>query len=581
MSNMKTNLIEMKCDKCGNKYKISEHNIKRRIRNNTPNLCAVCMNIYSHDMSRKSKEELYEISKKISNSKKEYWKSDKNREMLSNKMKSYWNNLSEDDKNKISIREKDEWNNLSEEEKKSKSKYLASINKEWRSKLSEEEKIKWKNSIASSWNTDKRTKQSKVKTKLWIDKDNNEKQLILSRINNGYEKWYKTLSENEKEKRRKNISIKSTRYWKSMDSDIKANRMISLSKASLMKSYGANKLHIRFENQFNNSEYELIPEKFINGHYWDYAIYKNNILICIVDLDGEYFHATDIDYDGIHSKLEYDLRRRYSIPDKILHFYIREKYFDIDMKWLFTHINNSYEEYCDFIFTTFRMKCIPYPYYADSILLKSYDKLQRMDCDDKYHTLDINSRLGDLIIHHFHQSLWEKVIPIWNDDNKLKNLISSNIIDKTYLDMNKVFLSFIDTQLVPNILSPSIIKMIINKYINNCKCIYDPNCKYGEIILGAISYNKKIKFHSNDEFLIENNNMMNFLSEYKIKFNIDNNFDCIFTNVINDDEINYFMNKYKCEKYLFIAESTNKYSSYIKETFKFKYNVNDKLLIIL
>lgn len=552
MSNIKSNFIEIKCDKCGIKYKISEYNIKRRIRNNTPNLCTDCMRIYSHDMSRKSKEELCELSKKISDSKKEYWKSNKNREIASNRMKSYWNNLSEDDKDRIKMREKDKWRNLSEEEYNNKIKKLHQSNKEWRNNLTEEDKIKWKNNIALSWNRDKRSQQSKVKTKLWINKNDNEKELIISRLNNGYEKWYKSLSENEKEKRRDNISMSSTRYWKLIDPSIKTNRMISLSKASLMKSYGTNKLHIRFENQFNDSEYKLIPEKFINGHYWDYALYKNDALICIVDLDGDYFHATDIDYDGIHSKIEYDLKRRYSIPDRTLHFYIREKYFDIDMKWLFDHINDSYENYCDFIFNTFRMKCIPYPCYTDSVLLKSYNKLQRMDCNDKYHTLDVNSRLGDLIIYHFHQSLWKNVIPIWNEDNELKRLISSNMIDKTYLDINKVFLSFIDTQFVPNILSPSIIKMIINKYINDCKCIYDSNCKYGEILLGAISCNKKIKFHSDNEFLIENNNMINFLGKYKIKFIIDNDFDCIFTNVNNDEEIDNFINKYKCKKYLFI-----------------------------
>lgn len=581
MSNMKSNFISMKCDKCGIKYKISEYNIRRRIRNNIPNLCTNCMRIYSHDTSRKSKEEIYELSKKISDSKKEYWKSNKNREIASDRMKSYWSNLSKDDKSKISIREKDKWKNLSEKEYINKIEKLYRSNKEWRSNLSEEDKIKWKNNIASSWNTNKRSKQAKIKTKLWNNMNDKEKELILSRINNGYEKWYNSLSEDEKEKRRINTSINSKRYWKSVDPSIKSDRMISLSKASLMKSYGTNKLHIRFENQFNNSEYKLIPEKFINGHYWDYALCKNNNLVCIVDLDGDYFHATDIDYDGIHSKLEYDLKRRYSIPDMTLHFYIREKYFDIDIKLLFDHINDSYEEYCDFVFNTFRMGCVPYPYYTDSVLLKSYDKLQRMNCNDKYHTLDINSRLGDLIIHHFHQSLWENVIPIWNDDNELKRLISSNIIDKTYLDINKVFLSFIDTQLVYNILSPAIIKMIINKYINDCKCIYDPNCKYGEIILGSISCNKKIRFHSDNEFLIENNNMINFLREYEIKFDIDNDFDCIFTNVSDDEEIDNFINKYKCEKYLFITESTNKYVSYIKETFKFKYKVNDKFLIII
>ena len=59
-------MVDLICDNCNSKYQITEHNRRRRIKNNTPNFCKSCMNRYMHDNSRKTKTELEIISKKIS-----------------------------------------------------------------------------------------------------------------------------------------------------------------------------------------------------------------------------------------------------------------------------------------------------------------------------------------------------------------------------------------------------------------------------------------------------------------------------------------------------------------------------------
>lgn len=166
---------------------------------------------------------------------------------------------------------------------------------EWRKNISEDEK-KRISKLHSEYNN-----------KIWKD---------IKSDPSKYEDYCNKLKaawNNRSYESKKQHSDQIRNRWKNMDNDKKElliRRLISA-------SGGINKFHQLFEYRFNHSSlnetYRIRSEYYLsnNGinHYWDYAIFNNSKLECVIDLDGAYFHADNCDYDGLHSKLEYDEKK--------------------------------------------------------------------------------------------------------------------------------------------------------------------------------------------------------------------------------------------------------------------------------
>ena len=646
MANAVDTIIEKECDKCKNKYTLSLDKFRRRERKGTPNYCPICMKEYIHEkqktyfsslspeeqkefkdkrniysrlsneekeawsqrtkdqLANRTKEEQEKINKKNSEGLKKHWKTKSKKYRLkrtSNMRKGnrkYWDNMTPEERSENA---KSNYNNIPEERR-------AEIDENSRNRMIEYNKTlsieikrqraknmeKWHKNLTKEEKKEfyKGTHQS------YYDKSPEEKK-EYAKIRSDY---YYNLSPEEKEK----ISMKQREIWDNLPEKIKIER----TRKKMINVNGKNNLHQKFERSFNESylinDYYFKPEEVLSNndviHSWDYGIYNklNNELLMVVDLDGAYFHADDNDYDGIHSKEEYDEKRSLSIPDNIKIFIIQEKNFSKSFELMIKELMMNYDEFIINMFKWCRSIPFPTPKYSNIELLKSYDKLLKMKTYDKYHKdINLNTRVGDRIINHFHESIWRahrsnNISPYeaWQDDKLLMKVIKNRIIYQSYLNPNKILQGFNISKVATkvSVFSAGRAKMLINKYLNDCNEIFDPFSGFSGRMLGAISLGKRyIGQDISNIHVNESNNIIAFLKDKGIDINasiiqkdiLESNgeYECLFTCPpyedieqwldvpvsINtcDDWIDICLNNFKCKKYLFVVDYTEKYQEYI------------------
>ena len=363
-------------------------------------------------------------------------------------------------------------------------------------------------------------------------------------------------------------------------------------KKVLTSSIGKNKLHLQFESQFNELEYDLIPEYPTTNHdithCWDYAIFRDNELCMLIDLDGAYFHADICDYDGLHSKEEYDEKRGLSIPDGVKWCIIYEKDFDKSFAYMRNTLSLSYDEFINKRFNEYRSMPFPYPEYTDSELLRSYRDLCKLNCDDKYHrSLNVNTRIGDRLIIHFHPSIYNNSIDTWNNDKELRNMIKHGYLYHSYLNKNKILQGFNIYEPCKRVqhISAGKAKMIIHRYLSEYDEVFDPCYNYGSIMLACIAMNKKyIGLFEDESRLIESSNLLGFLWDNKIEYNAtlikydkcnQSTYQSLFAEVSNDGMIDKYTTKYHCKRYVFLIDDTINYVDNVVDI------SNDKFIILI
>lgn len=571
--------------------------------------------------------------------------SDEKKKELSEKAKNRYKNMTKEELSKIGQHVKDWYNNLSEEEKinyaNSKRKWYENLSEKEKEEHSQRQKDFWNNMTeeeyikqcqlqSDGWKNlddEKRIKYNNKKKEWWDKLSDEEKAIHLEKSN-----WYSSLSDEEKAEH----IIKSIKPFNDMTPEEKAayaqkqrdiwnslsneTKMLRVKKILSSSKNGINNLSKKFEDTFNSSHlvnyYYIKPEIMLsNGtfHSWDYGIYdkSSNQLTMVVDLDGEYFHADNCDYDGIHSNEEYDEKRSLSVPDNIKIFIIQEMNFSKCFKLMTKTLIKDYDEYIENMFKLCRSMPFPYQKYSDIELLKSYEKLRKMKCDDKYHQdISLNTRIGDRIINHFHESIYHahtkgNISPYnaWYNDELLKKTIENRIIYQNYLNPNKILQGFNISKIATkvSVFSAGRAKLLIYKYLNKYDVIFDPFSGFSGRMLGCISLGKQyIGQDISDIHVRESNNMIEFLKRNAINIStsVENKdilqsygeYDCLFTcppysdkeqwldvkidTRSCDDWIDECLSRFKCRKYLFVVDNTVKYKEYIVDEIMNKSHLN-------
>ncbi len=497
------------------------------------------------DLINKSHQWYYNLSneekKELSIKRKEWWDnlSNEEKENHSNATRDLWKDMSDDQRNSIKEKRSQWWENLSEIEKRE----FVNKSHQWRENLSDEEKKEYNSKISES------LKQR------WDNTSTEDRDLFANKIK---ESWKNMSSE------KKNLRSQKLRNWyNNLSNDEKINR----TKNVLRSANGHNGLNNRFEIAFEklNSDYYIQLEKAVsnNGvmHSWDYGIYNtNNELIMLVDLDGWYFHGDKCDYDGIHSRLEYDEKRGLSIPDGVKCCIIYEKDFDKSFEYLCKMLPLTYDEYIEQRLREYRSMPFPYPEYTDAELLTSYRDLMKLNCDDKYHQdMSMNTRVGDRLIFHFHQSLFDPLIESWNNDDILRDMIKHGYLYHSFLNKNKILQGF---SIYPkaqriSILSAGKAKMIINKYLSAYEEVFCPVHNLG-IMLACIAMNKRYITQCKDEVILnETNHMLSFLRDNGIEYDVElhtisSKYQSMFV-IVDDAQVKKCRELYDCDKYVILT----------------------------
>ena len=515
----------------------------------------------------------------------------------------YWNTLSDDERQKISNKIKDAWNNLSEDEKNEKLLILQNGNKEWRNNLTKDDiraiseqqsknsKKRWDNMTDND--RDNFSKQiSSLMKEFWENISTEQRDAIRSSISISRKKWWNNLPESDKDIMINNLHERRDDWWEKSPITSKE----AFIKKLLASSIGKNKLHQYFESRFNELNYDLIHEYPTTNHEvthcWDYAVFKDDTLQLLVDLDGAYFHADMCDYDGMHSKLEYDGKRGLSIPNNVKWCIIYEKEFDKSFAYMKSIIDLTYNEFIEKRVKEYRSMPFPYPEYTDAELIKSYRDLCKLNCDDKYHqNISLDTRVGDRLIMHFHRSLYNDTIEVWNDDESLRDMIKHGYLYHSYINKNKILQGFniYEPCKRTQFISAGKAKMIIHRYLNEYDEMFDPFIGIGSHMLGCISLNKRYVGQDISEVRVrENNEMITFLrDQYTFDTNIrccdslhtSGKYECLFTEVSNDDQIDVCLSRFRCKRYVFVVDETVKYKDNIADIITNKSH-HEKIIVI-
>ena len=510
--------------------------------------------------SNKSDEEKQLHSDRISKSRIEYFRNmtSDEKERLSKLYTDIWNKKSDDEKDKLAKAVSEYWTNLSDEER------IARIKQ-----LSDENIKRWNNATDEyRYNFGRKISES---------------------------------CQNRSDDYRREISEKQQARWRNM-SDFQKYDILS---RSAMMANGNNKLHKRFEESFRSSymcnNFYLKGEELTSNqtsHRWDYGIYNksSNELVMVVDLDGSYFHADNCDYDGEHSHEEYDEKRYLSIPDNIKFYIIYEDKFSESFREFIKALNIDYDDFIENIFSICRSIPFPTPKYKNIELIKSYNDVLKLRLDKP---LSLNTRVGDRLIQHFHESIYHahtkgSISPYeaWHNDELLRKVIENRVIYQNYLNPNKILQGFNISKIAPkvSVFSAGRAKLLIHKYLSEYDAIFDPFSGFSGRMLGTVSLGKKyIGQDISDIHVRESNNMITFLRSNGIELdamvtqldvlNSTGEYPCLFTcppysdkeqwlDVLPskrscDDWIDMCINNFKCNRYLFVVDNTERYKDYV------------------
>lgn len=318
-------------------------------------------------------------------------------------------------------------------------------------------------------------------------------------------------------------------------------------------------------------------------HAFDFAIFKNNKLDALVDCDGIYYHSYITDVGGDRATSYTDIYRQEIVPENVKFCVLIELNEDIDYPEFLKIYNMDFEKYKNYLNLRYKRPQDILPRYTDKILKNSLKYLKVTN-----YGYNKNITAGVKIIENFHKSLWDPIITNIQDKNRLKKLIDNNII--YYIDQQGNFklLEAITRHFNLNvdIFNPYLAKYIVEKYLNNYDVIFDPCSGYSGRMLGTCSLNKKYIGQDINPIIVEESNNIiayfNLNAKVKVKNLLEDsgNYPCLFTctpyknkenwgqeieNKSCDDWITECLNRYKCEKYVFVVDETEKYKEFIVE----------------
>ena len=118
----------------------------------------------------------------------------------------------------------------------------------------------------------------------------------------------------------------------------KENNNGYLSKAEYEFSKLLKENNIKFK-----SEYLIKNKKY--SHHFDFAIFKNDKLKCLIDIDGRYYHGLYRDFNGIHSKYRKDYLRWNIIPNKVKFLVIDDNEIENGFKELLRILPMKYKDW--------------------------------------------------------------------------------------------------------------------------------------------------------------------------------------------------------------------------------------------
>ena len=251
----------------------------------------------------------------------------------------------------------------------------------------------------------------------------------------------------------------------------------------------------------------------LNGKSFDFAIFNNNELKLLIEIDGIYYHGLTEDRNGKHVRGENDCECFSKVPENVKYIVCDEdniencfgeivKVYDMDYdEWIKTIINDLPKEF-------------PFPKYDDKRLQKDWNHLQEWEWNK-------NSYVGSSIVRHFHESIWEahvgkNISPVecWNNKELLEKTVKNRMIYSSRLSSQSIVDGFNVCKIAPkvSVFNPMLAKYLIKTYLNEFSEVFDPFSGFSGRMLGCCALGKKyVGQDINTKHVIESNRIIDYL----------------------------------------------------------------------
>ena len=234
----------------------------------------------------------------------------------------------------------------------------------------------------------------------------------------------------------------------------------------------------------------------------------------------------------------------------------------------------------------------PYPHYSNSQLKEDYENLVNKDYKS-------GQKFGAYIANEFHRSIWKASVKgkkspfeAWHDEGLMTKLIRNRLIYSSSPEITPEVLrrGFSPSRIAPRVslFNPALAKYLISKYLSEYGVIFDPFSGFSGRLLGACSLGKKYVGSDIDEDHVkESQSIIDYFGlegtvEVKDVLESSGAYPCLFTcppygdkerwNEKNDlvekscDEwIQECMQRFDCERYLFVVDRTEYFKDNIVE----------------
>lgn len=336
-----------------------------------------------------------------------------------------------------------------------------------------------------------------------------------------------------------------------------------------------------------------IPFKYnydCNGKCFDFAIFKDDQLCTLVEIDGEYFHGLTSDYDLKNVCGISDCERFEKVPEGVKLVVCDSMRVNESFSQILSTLDISYEDWINEVINSLPDE-FPYPCYSEVRLRNDYKHL----CE--YTDIKEGARLADSTIRHFHKSIYsahvlDRPSPVeaWKDKNLLRKCVENRFIYSNSLSSQAIANGFNVCKLAPkvSVFSASRAKLLIQEYLGDCDEIFDPFSGFSGRMLGACSLGKHyIGQDLNEEHVRESNEIIRFHNlnasvVAKDIFQSEGSYECLFTcspygakehwnnpteiDKSCDEWIDECLGRFDCKKYLFVVDSTEKYRDNVVKT---------------
>lgn len=356
-------------------------------------------------------------------------------------------------------------------------------------------------------------------------------------------------------------------------------------------------LESRVASIFDEYHIEYIQHYMISSkdasHEFDFYLPKYNFLI---DCDGVYFHAYLDDPNGKQVLDYYDEDRLALVPSDGIFHVIVEGDESRGIKWVLNciqNIDNNVFDYEGELFQWCRSIDFPYPHYNLDRIKKDYARLCNYTCE-KYVP---SARLGDSAISQYHRSIYDAHVgnnpspkEAWYDDTLLKKVIKNRLIYKNDVDPYKIMKGFNISKICPrvSVFNPVLGRYLTLRYLSEYSEVFDPFSGFSGRLLGVSSTGKAyVGQDLNSVAVTESNEIIQALElthssvSCKDILSSSSEYECMLTcppysrkEVYNsetefkscDEWIDECLKRFKCRRYVFVVDHTDKYSDNIVET---------------